>query len=206
MGKFNVVEDLEMRTRGGLGGVGGYNEDISDDLNEMRYGEKLVLNKDFLEALASLKVAHVEGNVIKGGTLLIPRADVITQTGVVNIPTEINGIAHAVNREFVSLEIPFYATSYASDDAEKVVKTAKKGKYADKPRNVTVADTLRVYKISEKFEVDRYACDGSKKVKDEGINNYHEPTTGQRLRASKWIEENGEELADLLKAVGVDLE
>lgn len=200
MGKFNVIEDLEMRTRGGVGGGG--TSDDSDDLADMRYSERLVLSKDFLEALAQLKVAKVVDNHILGGTILIPRTDIEGYEG-----KEITGAVHSTNRVFVALEIPFYATSYASDGAEKIRRTAKRGKDIGKEKNVTIPDTLRVYRISESFDKDLYACNGSKKVTEEGVHPYHQPTDGMLAREEKWVEENGTdpEIYELLKKVGVDL-
>jgi hypothetical protein len=156
--------------------------------------------------MAGLKIAYLEKtenkpDVIKGGSILIKKDEIEGYTGA-----EISGAAHAVNRVFVALEAPFYATSYSSDDAEKIVRVAKRGKDMGKSKNVTIPDILRVYRISEKYEVDRYAAEGSKKI-TEGVKAYHQPTIGMVARENVWIEENASNPAiyTLLVKCGIDV-
>lgn len=205
MAKYEIVEELAIRPRGGIGGLGGVQDD-SDDLNKMKYAEVLVLDKEFLEALATLKVARQEGDKIIGGAILLSKDDIPAGRDGTGYEGEMNGAAHKINQEFVALEIPFYATSYSTDKAEKTTRTGKKGKKVGIVYNVTLPDKLRIYRVSDKFEIDRYAADASKKVTEEGKNNYHEPTEGMRLRAAKWLDEFGGDLVDTLKAVGMDVE
>ncbi len=235
MGKFNVVEQLEMKQRGGIGGIGGFNEDTSADLKDMRYWEKLVMDKDFLEALAGLKPAKrveklvndVKKTFTTGGTIVIPISDIEGHSS-----KEAGAIAHGINKQFVALEIPYFATAASSEDAEKKTKVVD-GKEKSAGR---MMDEVRINKIGDKFNIDDYAAEASarcqpkmekkekvgedgKVITDEAGNPviedvvvqptiYHEPTKGNRDRAAKWINENGEdpEIYDALKAIGVDVD
>lgn len=204
MSKYSVVEELPIKPRGGFGGLGGAPDD-SDDLSDMKYAEVLVLDEEFLKALSTLKVAHQEGDKLVGGFILLSKEDIPAGKDGTTYDGEMNGAAHKVNQEFVALQIPYYATSYATDDAEKTTRVGKRGAKVGIEYPVTLPDKLRIYRISNTFEIDRYAADGSKKVTEERKNDYHEPTTGMRLRAAKWIDENGADLVDTLKAIGMDI-
>lgn len=199
---MEIVEQLEMKARGG---VGGFAVDESADITDMKYAERMILSQDFLKALAKLKVVTTEKvgdkEVIKGGTILIDASELAAE----GYDGEINGAAHKFNQEFVALEKPYMSTSYTSDKA-----TVKVIEEKDEAGNVVgtterkIPDKLRIYRVTEKFEADRYACDASIKVKGtadkKGINNYHEPTTGMRLRVAAWKEQN-EKHAKLLDKI-----
>lgn len=195
---YEIVEELKMK-RGG----GGF-EDESDNLDDMGYAERLVLNPEFIAALAKLRVVKTEGTTITGGAILISKSDL--DFGEKKYVGEMNGAAHKINQVFVAMEIPFYANSYSTDKAEKTTRIGKRGKNKDIEYKVTLPDKLRIFRISENFEIDRYAADKSKKVSEEGINDYHEPTEGMRARVAKWIDENGADIFEDLKKIGMSVE
>ncbi len=198
---MEIVQEVTLKARGGQGGFGAADE--SDNLEDMNYAERLVLNKEFLTAIGTLKTAVKEGDVIKGGAVMLTKEDILQYRNGEEI--EMNGVAHKVNQVFVALEVPFYATSYSTDAAEKVTRTKKRGENIGKEYKVTLPDRLRVYRISDTFSIDNYAAKESKRVKDDGVNDYNEPTTGMRLREEKWVEENGDELKTVLKAINLNI-
>ena len=235
-----IVDELELAPRG-AGGFG--KKDDSSDLADMGYEEKLffegkVGDKTFLEALATLKVAVEEpqedGTVkIKGGVILLEKSD-IPETE--DTPREkldkigITGICQRIDSESVALEIPFKAQAHFSDEARAaapVEVTIKRGVNKGKTRKEKTPDMIKIYRVSEKFDIDRYAATASKrcqpkveiqevvdqtgqKVKKEvtvpGSTDYNEPTEGQRLRAEKWLKLNGEPIADVLEKIGLSFE
>ena len=231
-----IVSELKLAPRGGAGGFGA--SDDSENLEDMRYAEKLIFNGKvgklaFLEALATLKVAEEESQedgsvVVKGGVILLDRND------IPDLPTNeeigITGICQRIDSEFVALEIPFKSQAHMSDEARArpaVEVEIKRGKNKGKMRKEKPADMIKIYRVSEDFDIDNYAATASKRcqpkkvlqdvvdesgktVKKEvivdGSTDYNEPTTGQRLRAAKWLKENGEAIADTLEAIGLSFE
>ncbi|MDD3474445.1 MAG: hypothetical protein PHP08_00895 [Candidatus Dojkabacteria bacterium] len=222
-----LVEEIKLAQRGGEGfGV----VDDSENLNDMRYAEKLIFygkvgDMSFFEALATLKVAEKvtedDGSeTLKGGAILLERSDipgnpVNAKTGK---PIGITGICQRIDSEFVALEIPFKSQAHTSDEARLANK--------DKPAKERQADMIKIYRISKEFDIDNYAASASKRclprkeiqevevdgkvVKKEvevaGSTDYNEPTPGQRLRAARWLRENGEDIVDTLEAIGLSFE
>ena len=210
---IEVVEEFEMKGR--AGGIGGFNRDDSDNLEDMRPEELLVINPKFLTLLSKLKVAKeetVEGKKkVIGGTITLGKEDI---PGF-ELDQGLNGACHMINKVFVALQVPFYAKSYSTDEAKTVTKVGKKGKKKDVSYTVKEPDGIRIYRVSEEFDIDNYAAEGSIKVQDtektdgtieKGSGKYQEPTEGMRLRAAKWISQNGEDIEDVLEAIGITTE
>ena len=217
---MEIVEEIVMKRAFG----GGREADESASLTDMKYAERLILNDEFLKAFGKLKVATTEKvdgkDVIKGGSILID----VSELKEAGYDGGIAGAAHKFNQEFVALEMPGFGTSYKTDDAPEVTEEVEDPDTHQKTIvKTTPPNKLRIYRISEKFDPENYACDASSKVKVgvekevnevvEGktvkvkklvpINNYHEPTTGMRLRADAWLEQNVDRLAKVLAKTGL---
>ncbi len=229
-----IVEELELAQRGGAG-FG--KKDDSADLADMGYEEKLIFegkvgNKSFLEALAALKVAEVVKNedgteVIKGGVILLDRSD------IPDLPEKeigITGICQRIDSQFVAMEIPFKSQAHMSDAARAAAPVEviiKRGVNKGRTRKEKPADMIKIYRISDKFDIDNYAATASKrcqpkveiqevvdsagqKIKKEvtvpGSTDYNEPTEGQRLRTEAWLKLNGEGIVDTLDKIGLSFE
>lgn len=229
-----IVQELELAQRGGAG-FG--QKDDSRDLADMGYEEKLILEgkvgkMSFLEALATLKVAEVvkgdDGTEsIKGGVILLDRSD------IPDLPEKeigITGICQRIDSQFVAMEIPFKSQAHMSDAARAaapVEVVIKRGVNKGKTRKEKPADMIKIYRISEKFDIDNYAAtaskrcqpkvqvqdvvtEGGQKIKKEvtvpGSTDYNEPTEGQRLRVEEWLKLNGEKITDTLEKIGLSFE
>ncbi len=207
---ISVVEEFELA---GRGGVGGFNKDDSDNFVDMKPEEKLILNADFLKLLAKLKVASekiIDGKKhIVGGTITLAKEDIPD----FDVDQGLNGACHMLNKEFVALQIPFYAKSYSSDEAEVTTNVGKRGKKRGVSYTIKEPDGIRIHRISEEFDLNKYAADGSTKCAPttntdgtvkKGSGTYQEPTEGMKLRAAKWISENGAGLEATLDALGIE--
>lgn len=213
---IRAVEELVLRPRVGGGGEGGAVDD-SDDLSQMRYSEKLVYDADFLKLLSGLKVASEETiehegkkrKRLTGGLITLQKEDIpFSET---DRESGLNGVCHMINKTFVAMGIPFEAKSFTSDDAKPVTKELVKGERKGETDTKKEPDYIRIQRVSEKFEVDRYAIDGSIKTRSvaeggKGSGTYQQPTTGMIKRAAKWINQNVDDLADIFDKIGVNLE
>lgn len=234
-----IVDELNLAARGG-GGFGA--PDTSSDLEDMGYEEKLVLegkvgDMSFLEALGTLKTAEVVDNpdgtqTIKGGVLLLEKSDIpetpFTSRAKID-EIGITGICQRIDSEFVALEIPFKSQAHMSDEARNkpaVEVVISRGKNKGRIRKEKPADMIKIYRISDEFNVDNYAASASKRcqpkvevvevvengvpvkktVTKPGSTDYNEPTQGQRNRAEVWLEQNGSDISETLEKIGLSFE
>lgn len=197
-----IVDEIVMQKVGGGGRA------------TVDYAQKFILNEDFLKMMAKLKVRTektMEGKRhVYGGTITLTKEDLpeYFQTGEEGM----NGAAHKFNQVFVAMESPFYATSLTSEEAKKVKveKTKTRGANIGEKYIVTIPDQLAVYRISDTFSPDFYACEGSKKTLTteqggEGSGAYQEPPEELREYVAKWIEDNGADNLNSLKVIGMDI-
>ncbi len=176
--KFNIVEEIVM---GGSGGGKGH-KDSSDELN---YAEKLILSDDFIEALMGLKVAYKEGDSFKGGFILLQKDDVPEYFTTGKESSE--GLTHMINKVFVaSKSLPFKAESHRGKGAQ-FADVVSKGSDKKASHGYKVSQTVRVFRVSEKFDINKYVVEGSTSFK--GKNPYHTPTDKSIERVQKIIRE-----------------
>ncbi len=203
--EYEFQEEFVLRKTEGIGG-----KDVSDELDDMTYVEKMVTSEPFLRALARLSVAKEviteTDRKVYGGTILLKKSD-ISKFRDDGSEVEMSTAANQINKVFVAYEVPFFAKPWATDDAPEVKKTGKRGKKKDIEYTTTPANRLRIFRISEEFNVDNYFAEKSVKVLTGKVKASHEPSGSMRGRAGKWIdqiiEENNEAMFELLRKVGI---
>lgn len=178
---MQICENIVLKTGNGFG----RQKDESDDLAKQTYAEKLIFSDEFIEALENLRVSRQEGNTVTGGNIMLTNDDVLPfrddkkEIGM-------NGLCHKFNQVFVAGRMPFYATSYCGENTKKVKTVKSRGNNIGDEYTATKADMVRVYRISQEWDIDNYAVIGSANLKKTA---YHEPTLGMKLRTEKIMKE-----------------
>jgi len=197
MAKLTTVEVQ----KGGGGGFGA--PDTSDNLEDMTNYEQAILRADIFEMISKLKVMDDKTDKSKYQYLVLDATDIPDLTA-----KSMGAAGHAVNSEFVALEIPYRAIPFASKDAVKVEKTVKRGDKVGTTKSVKETDCLKIYRTGTDFDAGLYATKDSGRENDKGeplvYENY---TVGQKLRADKWLAEVAVEEIDekVLNAIGIEV-
>lgn len=202
-----MVRELELTPSARGGGAG---PDVSDDLTEMRYAEKLVCNCETLTSLARREVLKSGDTKYK---YTLTDLEELKSFGMDAGTSALSSCARMVNAVFVAMEIPYFGRPHTSADVEKTEYTGKVGKNKDKVIEKRVADLLKINKYSDEWEASEYACiegripskkyvlvDGAKVEKakvqpgqhtEPVILRHEEPTIGVRKRVIRWLVEVG---------------
>lgn len=181
--------------------VGGGKANLSDELADQEYAEKLIVASDTIKMLANLKVEDKVGSKNQYVTSNISE---LRSLGYEAGSEGLASGAQRINAVFVALRVPYRAGLYTSENAVVVEKVNKQGEV--KPRKEP--DILKMLRYGDTFEVQKYACTEAGKIgKDGKPQEYEEPTVGARKRTIRWIKEIGsKEVPAELERMGVDLE
>ncbi len=216
-----MVREMELvpSTRGG-----GAGPDLSDDLKEMRYAEKLVCNCETLASLARREVLKSGDTKYK---YTLTDLDELKEFGMDASTTALSSCARMVNAMFVAMEIPFFSRPHTSAEIEKTSYTGKAGSNKGKVTEKRIPDLLKIHKYADEWNPSEYAClegkiPSKKYVLVEGVKvekykvqpgqhvdpvvlKHEEPTIGVRKRVVRWLREVGaEKCPDILRKLEID--
>lgn len=177
--RYSITQELPVPKKGGRG---------AGSSDEQTYAEKLILSDDFIEALMSLKVASVKDGKITGGNIILGFNDIpdYFTADVDGIMPGVNGACHMLNKVFVAGKMPYKAVGYDNGHSVKTTKTKKFGDNVGDEYTSTAYDSIRVFKVSEKFSINHYAVIGSNSLKG---TTYHQPADDMVTRVSKVMTE-----------------
>lgn len=215
-----MVREMELTPSERGGGKG---PDVSDDLAEMRYAEKLVLNCETLKSLARREILKPGETKYK---YTLTDLEELKSFGMDAGTSALSSCARMVNAVFVAIEIPYFSRPHTSAEIEKTEVLGKVGKNKDKLVEKRVPDLLKIHKYADDWDPAEYACvdgripskkyvllDGVKTDKakvpagnhtEPVILRHEEPTIGVRKRAIKWLKEVGAiECPEVLESLGI---
>ncbi len=201
--KFEMEEVVSKR-----GGAGGGAGDDSDNLDDCKFAEKLVLDREFIEALGTLKILSDANR--KGYKYITVKIDILKELGYE--ANDMSSAAQRINAVFVAIgrknsRSAFRAQPFNSDVAvtkEIVVSRGeKKGEVVDR----TLSDKIKVYRYGEVYDARKYGVPESGKTwkKTGEPLDYEDSTVGVTARVARWIFENGEANKEVFEAAGIDV-
>lgn len=136
-------------------------EDISENIRDMKYAERLILDPTTLEAMANIKLGDI-------GSIIIVDIKELRREGYKG--NEFGSAVQKFDSMFVAMEIPFKVGTYNVVDGRLV---------------------LGIFRYGEKFGKIQYACKGGRRNrKTKKWQDYEEPTVGVRFRFKNWIKQN----------------
>jgi hypothetical protein len=202
---MSTFEEEEVISKRGPGGGGG---DESDNLEDMKFAEKLVLDREFIEALGK-RVVLTDVNR-KGYKYITVKIDVLKDLGyeandMSSAAQRINAVFVAIGREHSGFA--YRAQPFNSDAAETkeivVSRGEKKGEVVDR----TLSDKIKIYRCGETYDGRKYGVEESGKTwkKTGEPLDYEAPTLGVTARVAKWIFENGDANKEIFEAAGIDV-
>jgi hypothetical protein len=201
MAKMAKGKDVQT---GNVGREGFGAPDVSDNLDDMTNYEQAILKPEIFEMLAELKVMTKDTDKAEYQYLVLTAEDIDDLKA-----SSMGAAGHATNSEFAALQIPYRAIPFASKDAEKVTKVAKRGKDAGKEKSVKETDSIKIFRAGKDFDQSLYAVSGWGRTNDAGDELVYESyTVGQEKRADKWLREVAVEEIDekVLKTIGIEVE
>lgn len=200
--KFDEEEVVSKRGPGGGAG------DDSDNLEDMRFAEKLVCDTEMMEALAKREILTDSNR--KGYKYITVKINVLRELGYE--AGDMSSAAQRINSVFVAIgrahpRAAYRAQPYNSDAAETkevvVSRGEKKGEVVDR----TLSDKLKIYRYADVFDPRKYGIEESGKTwkKTGEPLDYESPSQGVTLRTAKWIFENRDANKEIFVAAGIDV-
>lgn len=199
--RFEMEEVVSKRGPGGGGG------DDSDALEDMKFAEKLVLDREFIEALGTLDIL-TDANRNHGYKFVTVKIDVLKSPELGYEAGDMSSAAQRINAVFVAIgrahpRAAYRAQPYNSENAPTKEIISDEGVKTER----VLSDKIKIFRTGEVYDGTKYGVEESgKKWKKTGEPlDYESPTSGVTVRVARWIFENGEANKEIFNAAGIDV-